>query len=101
MSSNEAAPMVSTDQVKFTVNEMSEFLAAVKRSSQCPLCPHNGNWYFHTVAGTNQIAIHSVPRDGSPETFNPVALMECPGCGFMPMVSLVAVRDYFRKKSDE
>lgn len=91
---------ISRDDVTFTVDQVSEFLAAVGRGNSCPLCPHEGNWYFHTTPGSGKIAVHNIPHDGKQDTFTPVAIMECPNCGFSPMFSLTTVRDYFRTKTN-
>ncbi|HTN30064.1 MAG TPA: hypothetical protein VL178_04415 [Pseudomonas sp.] len=87
---------ITQDDVTFTVSEFMEFLAATGRSSKCPVCPHQGDWIFHTMPDNETVAIYAAKHFGMDDGYMPVAYMECPTCGFLQQTSLFAVM-YHRK----
>lgn len=92
---------LSTEDVTFTVDRFMQFLADVGRSNACPVCPHKGEWTFHTVSKNSlQLSVHALRTSGKVGEYFPVATMECPNCGFLLHTSLIAVMKHFRSASN-
>ncbi|WP_312288827.1 hypothetical protein [Stutzerimonas nitrititolerans] len=94
---------VTEEDLTFSLSQLMEYLAAKGRSTQCPMCPHNGEWIFHT--GTDdetdpRVLIFGCQNSSEQGVYTPFALMECPRCGFMPSTSLFAVHHYFKDKKN-
>lgn len=107
MSYTERDPLagpVSEEDLTFRLSQLMEYLAAKGRTTQCPLCSHNGGWIFHTAEGSADddpnVLIFKYQNSSEEGAFTPAALMECPQCGFMPSVSLFGVMHYFKEKKN-
>lgn len=84
--------------VTVTLERFISYLTNVGRSSQCPVCPHNGNWNFYIdkkdgsgmhspMAITKMVSTYSE----SPDDTYPVFAMECPNCGHMTYTNAYTV----------
>lgn len=84
--------------VSITLSQFIQFLTHVERSSQCPVCPHDGIWNFYIdksvsagmespMAITRMVSTYAV----SPQDTYPVLTMECPNCGHMIYTNAHAV----------
>lgn len=88
---------ITEDDVKISVLEFAKFLSESGRSPECPLCPHTGDWGFHTdVSDRTMMRVHAVGRPGTFNEYIPVALMDCPNCGFLVQTNLMTVVRHFR-----
>ncbi|MCV4343259.1 hypothetical protein [Pseudomonas capsici] len=86
-----------------TVSQFIRFLEAKKRSSACPVCPHDGHWNFLVEddgeMGLESIMIidfkiHETSKAQSPDIALGSYLMECPNCGFVIHTSTEAVNKF-------
>ena len=101
MSGLEVPEAITEEDVSFTVHQFMQYLAKVGRSNKCPVCPHQGEWIFHTtLADDQQILVHSIQKPGTSLEYTPVATMECPQCGYISQTSLIAVMKHFRGDTD-
>lgn len=71
-----------------TLEQFTQFLTIVGRSSKCPVCPHDGEWLFYIdkssssgldspMAITDMVTRYAK----SPSDTYHVFTMECPNCG--------------------
>ena len=92
---------ITEADVTFTVRQFMQYLANVGRSNKCPVCPHQGEWIFHTALEDNErVLVHAVRNAGASSEYTPVATMECPQCGHIIQTSLIAVMKHYRGKVD-
>lgn len=97
MKGNNDTDGVTLEDLRFSVDTVMRYFSEVGRRSKCPLCPHEGNWLFHTEdEDRDTVRIHAVGRPNPSTQYTPVALVECPQCGFVTQVNLLSVRDHFR-----
>lgn len=73
-----------------TLKQFIEFLTKVERSSECPVCPHDGAWSFYVdkksaAQGSSVMAVTRMisTYENSPDDPYPVLTMECPNCGYL------------------
>jgi len=96
MADQENPEAITEADVTFTVHEFMQYLANVGRSDKCPVCPHQGEWVFHTTLENEEVLIvHLIQKASNSQEYTPVATMECPRCGFISQTSLIAVKDHF------
>ena len=97
--SNKPEAITEAD-VTFTVQRFMQYLSNVGRSNKCPVCPHQGEWIFHTtLADNDQLLVHTIQNASATQEYTPVGTMECPRCGYISQTSLIAVVKHFRSKS--
>lgn len=92
---------LTEEDVTFTVQQFMQYLANVGRSNKCPVCPHQGEWIFHTtLADTDRLLVHIIQNASATQEYTPVSTMECPRCGFISQTSLIAVAKHFKVLGD-
>lgn len=76
--------------VAVTLKQFTSFLASVRRSSKCPVCPHDGAWNFYIdrSGGANNQSPMAISKmvtsyANAPDDTYPVFSMECPNCAYM------------------
>lgn len=91
------SPPLTDEDLTFSLPQFMQYLADVGRSNKCPVCPHSGEWIFHTTGRNHEnMAVHALRTAVGPGDHFPVATMECPRCGFLLHTSLVSVIKHFR-----
>lgn len=94
-STTDSQPLTDED-LTFSVAQFMQYLADVGRSNKCPVCPHSGEWIFHTTGSNHEhMAVHALRTAIGPGDHFPMATMECPQCGYLVHTSLVSVIKHF------
>lgn len=95
---NQLTPNEKTRQLRLKASKFMAYLATVGRSNKCPICPHEGEWFFFTeVEGDDpEMLVYKLQQAFNPQDYTPCALMECPRCGFLVHTSLINVQAHFQ-----
>lgn len=94
---------ITEDQIgDLRASDLLRYFKHSKRNTQCPHCPHTGQWEFHIkidpltgMSDEDPVLIpFQIDMAGSAEGWTKCAGITCPRCGHFALISMYKIADF-------
>lgn len=94
---------IAINDILIPLESFITFLGHTGRSTQCPMCPHKGEWlvHAHDEDGEQAMNIYTMGDPREKDSVYPMIALECPRCGFTPLTSAIKVTRFMAGGNDE